>query len=84
MNGQQPRTRLGFPVGLHFGSVIQDAGDVFGDTVNVAVRMAVLAKAGQIPRKLLSKDSLRNCGAARACLITRLSRGKRKRSPSSR
>lgn len=35
-------------MGLHFGSVIQDAGDVFGDTVNVAVRMAVLAKAGQI------------------------------------
>lgn len=39
---------LSIRVGLHFGSVIQDAGDVFGDTVNVAARMAALAKAGQI------------------------------------
>lgn len=36
--------------GLHFGSAIVavDSGDVFGDTVNTAARMAGMAKAGQI------------------------------------
>ncbi|HZM46233.1 MAG TPA: adenylate/guanylate cyclase domain-containing protein [Burkholderiales bacterium] len=35
-------------VGFHFGSVIEDASDVFGDTVNLAARMAGLAKGMQI------------------------------------
>lgn len=34
-------------VGFHFGPVIQDGEDVFGDSVNVAARMAGLALAGQ-------------------------------------
>jgi class 3 adenylate cyclase len=45
-------TRLGTPVlmhvGFHYGAVIEDAGDVFGDSVNVAARMTELAKGGQI------------------------------------
>lgn len=35
-------------VGFHFGPAILDKGDVFGDAVNVAGRMAGQAKAGQI------------------------------------
>ena len=35
-------------VGLHHGSAILESGDVFGDAVNVAARMASLAKGGQI------------------------------------
>ena len=35
-------------IGLHFGSAILEGGDVFGDAVNVAARMAGLAKGGQI------------------------------------
>ncbi len=35
-------------VGLHFGPAILEGGDVFGDAVNVAARMASQAKAGQI------------------------------------
>ncbi len=35
-------------VGLHAGPVIEEAGDVFGDTVNMAARMAGLAKGMQI------------------------------------
>jgi adenylate cyclase len=35
-------------VGFHFGPVLEDDGDCFGDTVNTAARVAALAKAGQV------------------------------------
>lgn len=35
-------------IGFHFGPVIEENNDVFGDTVNVAARMAGLAKSAQI------------------------------------
>lgn len=35
-------------VGLHYGPVIMDAGDVFGDAVNVAARMVGIAKQRQV------------------------------------
>jgi len=35
-------------IGLHFGPVIVKSNDVFGDTVNVAARMAGIARAAQI------------------------------------
>ncbi len=35
-------------VGTHFGPAILEGGDVFGDAVNVAARMAAQAKGGQI------------------------------------
>ena len=41
-------TKMAIRVGFHFGPVIEENKDVFGDTVNVAARMAGLAKAGQI------------------------------------
>jgi class 3 adenylate cyclase len=41
-------------VGLHHGSAILEGGDVFGDAVNVAARMAGLAKGGQI---ITTKDT---------------------------
>lgn len=43
-------TRVAIRVGLHFGPVLESSadGDVFGDTVNVAARMAGIANAGQI------------------------------------
>ena len=40
--------RLAIRVGFHFGPVLWDGGDVFGDTVNVAARMVHYAKGGQI------------------------------------
>lgn len=40
--------KLAIRVGFHFGPAIDDNHDVFGDTVNVAARMAGLAKASQI------------------------------------
>jgi class 3 adenylate cyclase len=41
-------TRLAIRVGFHVGPAIESAGDVYGDAVNVAARMAALAKAGQV------------------------------------
>ncbi|HQR10762.1 MAG TPA: adenylate/guanylate cyclase domain-containing protein [Casimicrobiaceae bacterium] len=45
------RTSKGAPLsihaGFHFGPVIDDGADVFGDSVNVAARLTSLAKAGQ-------------------------------------
>ncbi|VAW44025.1 Adenylate cyclase [hydrothermal vent metagenome] len=35
-------------VGFHFGGVIEESNDVFGDAVNVAARMTGYAKKGQI------------------------------------
>ena len=50
----------GFPppniyVGIQFGPVISEAGDVFGDAVNVAARMVELAKSDQI---ITNKETL--------------------------
>lgn len=39
---------LAIRVGMHFGPAILESGDVFGDAVNVAARMAAMAKGGQI------------------------------------
>lgn len=39
---------IGVRIGFHHGKVIAEKGDVFGDTVNVAARMAGFAKKGQI------------------------------------
>ena len=40
--------RLSIRAGIHFGEVIEDENDIFGDAVNVAARMAGIAKGGQI------------------------------------
>ncbi|MEM9303799.1 MAG: adenylate/guanylate cyclase domain-containing protein [Pseudomonadota bacterium] len=42
------RYSIAIRVGLHFGNVLKEDGDVFGDAVNVAARMAGLAKQQQI------------------------------------
>lgn len=47
MNPNAPAD-LSIRIGLHFGPAIMEGGDVFGDAVNVASRMAGLAKGGQI------------------------------------
>jgi class 3 adenylate cyclase len=39
---------LGIHVGCHYGAVMESAGDLYGDCVNVAARVAGLAKVGQI------------------------------------
>lgn len=46
---------LGIHVGCHFGPVIESAGDLYGDTVNVAARVAGLARIAQI---LTTEDTI--------------------------
>jgi class 3 adenylate cyclase len=45
-------------VGLHEGAVVQENGDVFGDAVNLAARMAALSKAHQIMTTRQTVDAL--------------------------
>jgi adenylate cyclase len=40
--------RVAFRIGINSGSALEVAGDVFGDSVNVAARMVGLAKSGQV------------------------------------
>lgn len=45
-------------IGFHHGPVIEEANDVFGDTVNLAARMAGLAKGMQIITTLATVERL--------------------------
>lgn len=47
-------------IGLHFGSVLVEEGDVFGDTVNVAAYLTAVATAEQI----LTTESTEQCLSA--------------------
>ena len=50
--------RLGIRIGFHAGPVLEERGDVFGDAVNTAARMAGLARGGQIITSGPTIDSL--------------------------
>ena len=63
VGGIQRRVRIGF----HYGAVIPDGDDVFGDTVNLAARMAGLAKGMQI----FTTDATVACLSALLKLSTR-------------
>jgi len=43
-DGSEPLT---IRIGLHFGNTIEKDNDIFGDTVNIAARMAAIAKENQ-------------------------------------
>ena len=59
---QLKRPENGIPmhirVGFHYGDVLQEMGDVFGDTVNVAARVAGLARTDQIMTTQAVHDAL--------------------------
>ena len=46
MREEGPKVKV--RIGMHFGPALLEGGDVFGDAVNVAARMATQAKGGQI------------------------------------
>ena len=63
--------RLGAHVGLHYGRVLHEEGDVFGDTVNLAARLVPLAKTGEILTTRAVVDAL---SAERQGLVRRIDR----------
>jgi class 3 adenylate cyclase len=54
-------TPLAIHVGFHFGPVLEDGSDVFGDTVTVAARLSNLARGGQV---FTSKETVAELPAA--------------------
>jgi len=54
------KLELGIHAGCHFGPVIENAGDLYGDTVNVAARVAGLARVAQI---LTTEDTVAKLSA---------------------
>ncbi|MEQ8289236.1 MAG: adenylate/guanylate cyclase domain-containing protein [Gammaproteobacteria bacterium] len=45
---EEDKPEIRIRIGMHFGPALLEGGDVFGDAVNVAARMAAQAKGGQI------------------------------------
>ena len=52
------KSKLTIRIGFHYGNVLREGDDVFGDTVNVAARMAGLAVPGQILMTAATVESL--------------------------
>jgi adenylate cyclase len=50
--------QLGLRVGFHHGPVLQQGSDVFGDNVNLAARLASLAKKGEVVLSLATAGLL--------------------------
>ena len=61
--------RLHMRMGLHWGPVIYEHGDVFGDAVNVAARMSAIARAGQIITTQAAINTLSTVLADKARLV---------------
>jgi adenylate cyclase len=51
-------TRLGVRIGFHYGPMVEKAGDVFGDSVNLSARLTELASRGQIITSLETVELL--------------------------
>ncbi len=47
-NREHPQHRLRVRVGLNSGEVMEEGGDLFGEAVNAAARIAALATGGEI------------------------------------
>ena len=47
-SNQPPEKRINFRIGVHVGDVMVRAGDLFGDSVNIAARLQALAQPGGV------------------------------------
>jgi len=64
-------TTLGIRIGFNFGPVVEREGDVFGDAVNLAARVAGLAEVGQI---ITTEDTVANLSPSLAERTRKLDR----------
>lgn len=60
------RDNVAIRIGLHHGEALDEAGDVYGDAVNTAARMAALAKREQIVTTATTLKGLTSVGAIRS------------------
>ena len=60
------KDNIGIRIGLHHGDALIEDGDVFGDSVNTAARMASLAKREQIVTTATTLKGLTNAGNIRS------------------
>ena len=73
-----PTGPVAIRIGFHTGPVLRDEGDVFGDAVNLAARIASQAKAGQILTTATTVSELSAVSRASTRAIDRTTvRGKR-------
>lgn len=59
---------LNLRIGLHFGSIVAKDGDIYGDAVNIAARMAAIAEANQT----ITTESFTHLLSENLMAITRL------------
>ena len=60
-NAETPEDkRIAFRIGVNLGDVIAEAGDIFGDGVNVAARLEALAEPGGICVSRVVRDQVRD------------------------
>jgi adenylate cyclase len=60
-NAETPEDkRIAFRIGVNLGDVIAEAGDIFGDGVNVAARLEALAEPGGICVSRVVRDQIRD------------------------
>ncbi|MGZ5036951.1 MAG: FHA domain-containing protein [Usitatibacter sp.] len=52
------KVRLAARVGMHYGAVRESGGDIFGDTVSLAARLAEMAARGQIVASMQAVERL--------------------------
>jgi class 3 adenylate cyclase len=60
------RDNVAIRVGLHHGDALDEDGDVYGDAVNVAARMAAIAKREQIVTTATTLKGMTSVGAVRS------------------
>jgi len=58
---------LAVRIGVHYGPLILEAGDVFGDAVNIAARITAMALPGEI---LTSQETIHACNPARGTMAS--------------
>jgi len=56
----QPKERIEFRIGINLGDVIVEEHDIFGDGVNVAARLEVLAESGGICVSRVVRDQIQD------------------------
>ncbi|MBR1092615.1 hypothetical protein JQ621_34655 [Bradyrhizobium manausense] len=57
--GLSPNLHMNFRIGIHVGDVMVKAGDLFGDSVNIAARLQTIATAGGVCVSGITHDQVR-------------------------